>query len=132
MLLFLIEFGWIVQVADDTVDASTYKPLRLEVVEQVQMLALTALNHRCQQHHFAAFVQCQDLIDHLADFLGLERQVVIGAAWLAGAGEQQPQVVVDLGDGADGRARVVRGRFLLDRDRRGQPFDMINVGFFHH
>ena len=42
------------------------------------------------------------------------------AVRIADAREQQPQVVVDLGDGADGRARVVRGRLLLDRDRRRQ------------
>ena len=56
---------------------------------------------------------------------------VVGAIRLADPREQQAQVVVDLGDGADGRARVVRRRFLLDRDRRRQAFDQIDVGLFH-
>src|SRR5690606_22090882 len=54
------------------------------------------------------------------------------AARLADAGVEQAQVVVDLGDGADGRARIVRGRLLLDRDRRRQPLDVVDVGLVHH
>jgi hypothetical protein len=49
----------------------------------------------------------------------------------AGAREQEAQVVVDLGDRADGRARVVRGRLLLDRDRRRQALDDVDVGLVH-
>src|SRR5262249_30564787 len=36
------------------------------------------------------------------------------------------QVVVDLGDRADGRSRVARGGLLLDRDRRRQTAQMID------
>src|SRR5262249_1712509 len=47
------------------------------------------------------------------------------------AGVEEPQVVVDLGDGADGRARVLRGRLLLDRDGRRQPLDGVDVRLGH-
>ena len=40
------------------------------------------------------------------------------AVRLADPGVEQAQVVVDLGDRADGRARVAVGRLLVDRDRR--------------
>ncbi|MNC87203.1 hypothetical protein D3C83_29080 [compost metagenome] len=50
---------------------------------------------------------------------------------LADTREQQPQVVVDFGDGADRRARIVARRLLLDRDRRREPLDQIDIGFFH-
>ncbi len=50
---------------------------------------------------------------------------------LADAREKQPQIVVDLGDGAHRRPRIVRGRLLLDRDRRRQSLDQIDVGLFH-
>ena len=49
----------------------------------------------------------------------------------AGARVEQAQVVVDLGDRADRRARIVAGRFLLDRDRGRQPLDGIDVGLLH-
>src|SRR5690606_2107138 len=45
---------------------------------------------------------------------------------------QQPQVVVDLGDGADGRTRVVGRRLLFYRNGGGQAVDVVDVRFFHH
>ena len=55
----------------------------------------------------------------------------IVAVRLADPRPQQPQVVVDLGHRADGRARVARGRLLVDRDRRRQPLDRVDVGLVH-
>jgi hypothetical protein len=43
-------------------------------------------------------------------------------------GEQEPQVVVDLGRGPDRRARAAGRRELLDRDRRGEAVDRVDVG----
>ena len=40
-------------------------------------------------------------------------------------------IVVDLGHRADGRARILRGRLLLDGDRRRQAFDQIDIGLLH-
>src|SRR4029434_1830441 len=37
----------------------------------------------------------------------------------------------DLGDRADGGARVARGRLLVDGDRRRQTFDEVHVGLVH-
>ena len=49
----------------------------------------------------------------------------------ARAGVQQAQVVVDLGDGADGRARVAVGGLLVDGHRGRQALDEVDVGFVH-
>ena len=49
----------------------------------------------------------------------------------AGAGEEQAQVVVDLGHRADGGARVVRGALLVDGDGRGEAFDVIHIRLVH-
>jgi hypothetical protein len=50
---------------------------------------------------------------------------------LTDPGEQQPEVVVDLGDGADRRARVPRRALLVDRDGRGEPVDLVDVRLLH-
>ncbi len=71
-------------------------------------------------------------IHHLAHGLRGEVDVVVGAARRAGARVQQAQVVVDFGDRADGGARIVRGRLLLDGDGRRQAFDGVDVRLFHH
>src|SRR5262249_13797373 len=46
-------------------------------------------------------------------------------------GEEQTQVVVDLGDRAHGRSRIARGGFLLDRYRGRKALDRIDVGLLH-
>src|SRR6185437_3156076 len=49
----------------------------------------------------------------------------------AGTRPEQAHVVVDLGDGADGGARVAAGGFLLDRDGGGQAVDRVDVRLAH-
>ncbi len=44
---------------------------------------------------------------------------------------EQAQVVVDLGDRADGRARVAARRLLVDGDRGRQALDEVDVGLVH-
>jgi hypothetical protein len=46
-------------------------------------------------------------------------------------GEQQAEVVVNLGDRADGRTRVGSSGLLLDGNRRRQPVDEIDVRLLH-
>ena len=55
----------------------------------------------------------------------------LGAMSLADAGVEHAQVVVDLGDRADGRARIAAGRLLLDADGRRQAGEVIDVGLVH-
>ncbi len=96
------------------------------------MLALALADDRRKKHQLAAFRKREDLVDHLADRLGFQWSVMVRAAWRARARIEQPQVVVDLGDGADGGTWVVGGRLLLDGYGRREPFDGIDVGLFHH
>ena len=122
----------LLEFVHDAVDARAHETLRTQLFEDLHVFAL-AFAHDWRDQHVAFFrVERERRVDHLADRLRLERDAVVGAAWRADAREQQAQVVVDLGDRADGRARVVRGRLLLDRDRRRKAFDVIDVGLLHH
>ncbi|MNO54255.1 hypothetical protein D3C76_447210 [compost metagenome] len=132
MLLLLVELGQLVQFVELAVDPCADEALGAQLVEHRQVLALALADDRCEQHQLAALGQRQHLVDHLADGLRLQRDVVVRAARDADAGVEQAQVVVDLGDGADRRTRVVRGRLLFDGDRRRQAFDGVDVGLFHH
>ena len=49
----------------------------------------------------------------------------------ADGGVEQAQVIVDLGDGADGGARAAAGGFLLDGNGGTQTVDGIDVGALH-
>ena len=45
--------------------------------------------------------------------------------------EQQAKIVVDFGDGPDGRTRAAAGGLLLDRDRWAKSINCINIRTFH-
>ncbi len=74
--------------------------------------------------------QGQDLVDDLLDGLALDL-VAVRAVRVADPGEQQAEMVVDLGDGADGRPGVAAGALLVDRDGRAQPVDLVDVRLLH-
>ena len=103
-----------------------------ELGELLAVLALAPAHDRRQQIEPRALGQRQDAVDHLRDGLALDRQPGRGRIGHADARPQQPHVVVDLGDGADGRARVARGGLLLDRDRGREAVDLVDVRLLHH
>ena len=74
---------------------------------------------------------CEHPVDDLLRGLAGDQPAAVRAVRHADAGVQQPQVVVDLGDRADGRARVARRRLLVDRDRGRQALDEVDVGLVH-
>jgi hypothetical protein len=123
---------WAVEVHDLAVDPCADETLRTQFVEQLQMLAFARRHDRREQHQCGPVGQCEQLVDHLAHRLRGQVDTVVRAARDAGACVQQAQIVVDLGYGTDRGAWVVRSRFLLDRDRRGQALDVVEVGLFHH
>ena len=131
VLFRLLQLRHVDGVVGLTVDAEADVALRLHLLEQLDELSLAVAHDRREHHQARLGRQRQRRVDHLADALRLQRQAVVRAVRRSGAREQQAQVVVDLGDGADGRARVVRGRLLLDRDGRRQALDDVDVGLVH-
>ena len=95
------------------------------------MLTLAVRDHGREDHQLRFLGHGERGVDHLRHALRFERNVVVGAVRRTDAGKQQAQVVVDLGDGADGGARIMRGRLLFDRNSRRQSFDQVDVGFLH-
>jgi hypothetical protein len=110
-----------VEIVHLAVDTGAREALRAQLVEQLGLLAAARRDDRRKHHQARVLGKPQHMVDHLRDRLGFERQAVVGTVRRPGTGIQEPQVVVDLGDRADRRARVVAGRLLLDRDRRRKP-----------
>ncbi len=127
-----VQFRRLVEFVHFAVDARADEALRHQVLHQLDVFALAIVDDGRQQHQAGALGHREHLVDHLAHRLRLERRVVVGAARDAGARVQEAQVVVDLGHGADGRARVMRGGFLFDGYGRRQAVDVIDVGLLHH
>ena len=75
--------------------------------------------------------QLLDGIDNLLDGLAGDLPAALGAVGMADPGEEQTQIVVDLGDGAHGGAGVLAGAFLVDGDGRAQALDVVDIRLFH-
>ena len=131
MLLVAGEVDLVGELVDLAVDAGPREALRREVGEQRLVRALAAAHHRREHLEPGALGQLEHAVDDLLRRLARDLRAALGAVRDADAGVQQPQVVVDLGDRADRRARVARGRLLVDRDGRREPLDEVDVGLVH-
>ena len=131
VLLLLLELRRVGQRVYDAVHPGAGVPLGLQLAEQVEVLALAAPHHRCEHLEPGALLHGEDPVDDLLRGLPGDRLLADRTVRLTGPGEQQPEVVVDLGDRTDGGARVARGGLLVDRDGRGEPLDEVDVGLVH-
>ncbi len=113
-----LHVGAVVQVDLLAVDAGAGEALPHDVVEQSFVFALAATHDRCQHGKARSLRQLQDAVDDLLRALAAHNRTVVRAMRDADPRIQEPEVVVDLGDGADRGARVARRRLLVDRDRR--------------
>ena len=132
VLELLVERRRVGDLVELAVDLDALVALLHELGELLAVLALAAAHHRRQQIEPRALGQRQHAVDHLRDGLALDRQAGRRRIGHADARPQQPHVVVDLGDGADGRARIARGGLLLDRDGGREAVDLVDVRLLHH
>ena len=126
-----IELDVLVERAQLAVDAHLGEAARAQRRQLLLELALAAADDR-RQHVDALVVRREH--HHVDDPLERLRRDLAAAQVAvrhADVGEQQAQVVVDLGDGADRRARVRAGRLLLDGDGRRQAVDQVDVRLLH-
>ena len=127
----LVSLEELVDVDRLTVDARTHVALTRQIFEQRVVLALAATNHRREDLEADAVIHVEDAVDDLLRGLTLQLGAVVRAVLHTDTGVEQAEVVVDLGDRADGGPRVAAARLLIDRDRRRQPFDDVDVGLVH-
>ena len=110
-----------------TVDSRPHEPLAGQLLHHVAELTLLLLDHRREQHHPRVLRQREQLLDDVSRAQARNRLAALRAVRLADVGEQQAQIIVNLGGGGDGRTRVAAGGTLLDGDRRREPLDVIDV-----
>ncbi len=121
----------LVQPDDRAVDAGPGVALGLQFLEQLGELALAAAHDRGEDLEPGAVLELEDPVHDLLRGLPRDRAAADRAVRLADAGEQQPQVVVHLGDRADGGPRVAARGLLVDGDRRRQAVDEVHVRLVH-
>ena len=131
VLVALVEHDRLLQHAHPVVDLHAREAVGPQLVQQLAVLALAPAHDRREHHEARPLRELHRLVDDLLGRLAHDRAPADRAVRLADARPQQPQVVVDLGDRPDRRARVARGRLLVDRDRRRQPLDRVHVRLVH-
>jgi hypothetical protein len=134
--LVLGELDLLGEVHHLAVDAHAHEAGAARVLEDLLVLALAVLDHGREHHQPPAGGEGEDAVHDLLDGLALDRAAEVralrvGAVGPAGAGVEQAEVVVDLRDRADGRARVAGGALLVDRDRGGEAVDRVDVRLLH-
>ena len=127
MVLALVERWGFGQVDDFAVDAGT-KALLIKLIQQILKFSFAASHDGGHDGDALAGAKLQDALDDLVGGLAGDGSAAVGAVGSSNRGVEQAEVVVDLGDGADGGARAAAGGFLLDGDCGAKPFDGIDVG----
>ena len=127
MLEGLLELRWVGELDPIAVDHRAGVALTGERLEEVDELALLLLDDRCEDLVPRALLELHEVIRDLLDGLSLDDLTADRAVRYADARPQEAQVVVDLRDRADGRARVPVGRLLIDRDSGAQALDEVDV-----
>ena len=127
----LVEDDLLVEAAQLAVDLGPRVALEPHLLEQFAVLAFAAADDRRHHHEFGPVLDRHQPVDDLLLGLAGDLLAALGAVRDADPRPEQAQVVVDLGHRADRRARVARGRLLVDRDRRREPLDRVDVGLLH-
>ena len=108
VLLFVpVEVDLFIGPDDLPVDRNPGIPFLVEILENLLVRPLLLPDDRCKDRDLAR-VFGRDPVGDLIGALGRDRDVVLGAVRRPDAGEEEPEVIVDLGDGPD---RAGRGFF---------------------
>ena len=131
VILSAIQLRWIRHLDQRAIDVGADEALLAHRLEEVAELALAALHERRTDLDLRIGLPAEHRLGDLGRALPLHRASAVGAVRRARAREEQTEVVVDLGDGPDRRARIVARGLLLDRDGRREPLDCVDVGLLH-
>ena len=129
--LLLVEDDLAGEVADLTVHPGAGVAALAEGVEDAEVLAFLVADDGGKDHEARPIGEAEHGVGDLLHRLALDGASAAGAVGLADSGEEQAEVVVDLGDGAHDGAGIVGDALLVDGDRGAQPLDVIDVGLLH-
>ena len=129
--LVAVEVELLLDVAHDAVDTHAHEAGAADRVEDLLVLPAAVAHDGREQHRPRAGRLGEDRVDDLLDGLAADHLAAVRAVGDADAGEEQPQVVVDLGHGGNRGARVLRDALLVDRDRGREAVDVVDVRLLH-
>ena len=126
-----VQLQVLIQRDHASIDPRPQVALLEQVGEEVAVLPFLPLHQR-GEHQVPR--PRRVLQQHRQDLLGgLRRDGAVALRTVPGADpcEQHPQIVINLGDRPHRAAGIPATGLLLDRDRRGEPADQIDLGLGH-
>jgi hypothetical protein len=132
VLELLVERDLVFEQALLAVDLHARESLVPQLLEDVLVLAFPVADDRRVDRELRSAGKLQDLVDDRLLALAGDRLPADRAVWAPDARVQQAQVVVDLRHRADRRPGVPGGGLLVDRDRRAEAVDRVDVRLLHH
>ena len=131
VLLLLGEFDVVGQLLHFAVNQRSCVAVAPQEFKQILELALTPTDDRRENLESCALRILQQRVHHLLRRLCADQRAAFRAMRNASAGKQQSQIIVNLGNRADSRTWIAVRGLLIDRHRRAQTFDEIDVGLVH-
>ena len=128
----LIQNRWFVQLVKRTIHLDPLKPLLTQLKKLFAILAFAVTYYWCQQISPCIGRHRHHPVDHVLNLLGLNRLARCRTVRGSGTGKQQPQIIIYFSDSPNRRARIFTGGLLLNRNRRTETANVIDVRLFHH
>src|SRR5204863_7553736 len=97
---------------DRAIHAGPDEALLEQVFKEVFVFSLLLADEGRKDMELRSWGQLQDAVQDFIPRLGGDDAVALGTMPLANAGEEDTEIIVDFGNRADGRPRVVSRRFL--------------------
>src|SRR5208337_4103181 len=113
------------QVHQLAIDAGAGEAVLDQLLHFFFEFAFAAPNDGSHDHDTIIGRELHDTLHDLLGRLSGDGLAAVRAMRYADRGVEQTHVIVNLGDGSDGRAWTAAGGFLLDGDRRTQAVDRI-------
>ena len=117
MLTPPVHLGNLFQPMGLTIDADAGISLFFQPLPELVIRSTDGDFLRCQQQESCVSRPAEQFVDNFVCRLRLHRDVAGGAIGLPQAGEQDAQVIMNLGDGPDGGAGGMSDCLLFNRDR---------------
>jgi len=131
VVLALIEVEVVIQIHQLAVDAGAGIAVLEQRLHLFLEFAFASADDRRQHHYTILRRERHHALHDLLGRLAADGASAFGTMGNADGSEQEAKIVVDLGDGAHGRARAAAGGLLLDRDGWAKSINCINIRAFH-
>lgn len=125
------QLGDFVKFVELTIDANFQQSCLFDFAKDICMSTFSIQDHRCHDRQLRSLGRFEDRLENRFGGLSQDRLSALVATGDCHASHQEPQIVIDFGDGSDGASRALNSLRLIDAQARLQTSNRIELGPFH-